>query len=100
MCEVQQGPNLGPLLFLVHINDLGIVCTSTEPMLFADDTNLCLSGSTAFSFQDGVNDDLAPIAEWLKINNLSSNINNTYVCGAFFLAKSKTSQCIYLQIDF
>ena len=34
-------------------------------MLFANDINLFPSGSNAFSLQDGVNNDLAPIAEWL-----------------------------------
>ena len=39
----------GLLLFLIYINDLCIVCKSTEPVLFADDTNLFSSGSNAIS---------------------------------------------------
>ena len=96
-CGVPQGSILGPLLFLVYINDLCIVCKITEPVLFADDTNLFSSGSNASSLQDGVNNDLAIIAEWLKVNKLSLNIKKTnFMC---FSAKNKPSPCLSLQID-
>ena len=96
-CGVPQGSILGPLPLLVYINDLCIVCKSTEPVLFADDTNLFSSGSNASSLQDGVNNDLAIIAEWLKVNKPSLNIKKThFMC---FSAKNKPSPCISLQID-
>ena len=66
-------------------------------MLFADDTNLFSSGSNAISLQDGVNNDLAIIAEWLKVNKLSLNIKKThFMC---FSAKNKSHPGISLQID-
>ena len=96
-CGVPQGSILGPLLFLIYINDLRIVCKSTEPVLFADDTNLFSSGSNAISLQDGVNNDLAIIAEWLKVNKLSLNIKKThFMC---FSARNKYRPGISLQID-
>ena len=66
-CGVPQGSISGPLLFLIYIHDLCIVCKYTELVLFADDTNLFSSGYNAISLQDGVNNDLAIIAEWLKL---------------------------------
>ena len=96
-CGVPQGSILGPLLFLIYINDLCIVCKSTEPVLFADDTNLFSSGSNAISLQDGVNNNLAIIAEWLKVNKLSLKIKKThFMC---FSAKNKSHPGISLQID-
>ena len=43
------GVDIGPSLFLIYINDLCIMCKSTEPVLFADDINLFPSGSNAIS---------------------------------------------------
>ena len=80
-CGIPQGSILGLLPFLIFINDLCILCKSTEPVLLAYDTNLFSSGSNAISLQNRVSNDLAIIAEWLRVNKLSLNINKThYMC--------------------
>ena len=95
-CGVPQGSILGPLLFLIYINDLCIVCKNTIPVLFVDDTNLFYSGLDATGIQDGVNHDLAIITEWLKANKLSLNIKNI-TC--VFQQKNKVKPDISLKID-
>ena len=73
-CGVPPGSILGPLLFLIYINDLPNVCDNTMPFLFADDTNLFISGRDSQKLYEAANIDLNAIAEWLKVNRISLNV--------------------------
>ncbi len=76
-CGVPQGSILGPLLFMLYINDLCNVSKFLKFVLFADDTNLFTSGRDIESLCEVVNVELAKINLWFKLNKLSLNISKT-----------------------
>ena len=70
---VPQGSNLGPLLFLLRINDLPNCLKSSVPALFADDTNLLVCCVTTEEIEEKLKTDLNNIHNWLLINKLTLN---------------------------
>ncbi len=76
-CGVPQGSILGPLFFLLYINDLPQCLTKTKPRLFADDTNLTASGDSITQLEAAVNSDLENLRKWLIANKLSLNVAKT-----------------------
>ena len=70
-CGVQQGSDLGSLLFLLYINDLPHCLSKTKPWLFAHDTNLMASANSMTDPEATVNSDLENLKKWLIANKLS-----------------------------
>ena len=76
-CGVPQGSVLGPLLFLIYINDLPNISKKIKFYLFADDTNIYLESHDLQSLEKTMNKELEKLFEWLCINRLSPNISKT-----------------------
>ena len=76
-CGVPQGSILGPLLFLIYINDLPNSELVSDGRLFADDTNLTFTDSNPDKLISVLNDDLKTLQNWLNLNKLSLNAIKT-----------------------
>ena len=74
---VPQGSVLGPLLFLIYINDLHKSIKYCTTRHFADDTNLLIKNKSLKQIKKHVNLDLRNLSKWLKSNKISLNASKT-----------------------
>ena len=76
-CGVPQGKILGPLLFLLYINDLPNCLMHSQPRMYADETSITYASNDVEEIERCVNIDLDRIRIWLAANKLTLNTTTT-----------------------
>ena len=93
-CGIPQGSSLGPVLFLIYINDLPNCCSVLAFRIFADDTNVFASARDLRSLEQLINNELKEVKHWCNANKLSINFSKTN----FMIVKSPRKKDLAVNI--
>ena len=80
VCGVPQGSILGPLLFIIYINDMAEYLDQCQVSLYADDTAMYYGCRSQVDLMLTLRIELSTISEWLKANRLTLNVSKTKFC--------------------
>ena len=95
-CGIPQESILGPLLFILYINDISNSSKLLKFIRFADDTNIFYSCCNLDNLGTTLNNELGKVSQWLIANRLFINIQKTkYV---IFRARQKITDYLNLMI--
>ena len=97
-CGVPQGSSLGPLLFLIYINDFRLCLDNASTGHFADDTFIMYGSKKLSTIETVVNFELKLVSRWLRLNKLSLNSDKTELI--FFHSKRHTLNYDAISIKF
>ena len=76
-CRIPQGSCLGPLLFILFLNDFERCLKYSKAKIYADDTNVTIASNDKEKLVAVAQAELDNIAEWMRVNKLSPNPSKT-----------------------
>ena len=76
---IPQGSLLGPLQFVIYINDLPKCLMQSKISMYADDTVICYSGSHVNAIRENLQEDLKRVEQWLTSNRLIHDVSKVIV---------------------
>ena len=98
-CGVPQGSILGPLLFLIYVNDMSQTVKS-NPFLYADDSCLIFQGKDVTEIEKQLNGDFTNICEWFVDNRLSIHFSKDKTKPILFASKRKIKKVPKLKVNY
>ena len=76
-CGIPQGSCLGPLLFIIYLNDFEQCLEFSRDSMYADDTHVTLTSSNTDDLLTNAHKELRNISEWMRINKISASPKKT-----------------------
>ena len=98
-CAVPQGSILGPLLFLIYINDI-TEAVDTELLLYADDTCLVFQQRNIKTIEEHINRDFSTLVDWFVDNRLSVHFGEDKTKSILFSPKHRSKSIGQIDISY